>query len=550
MFKFLKDKLKGAISSLSGKIDPQEEEVKEEAAKEAVVEERAAEAKGFFQKIKETFTGAPEELPAEREAKERETVLAKRVDPVREVDAEEIENVIRDIDIHAPLPDEDDPEPVPAVMGAAPEPVLRSTSKNEKKNAGKKEDAGEPEIVVEEFKPPVVVTTAEEREGGQLRASKEDVPKVASKIAEERQERVAKSVTPAVKQVQDAKASKPVLARALEDRPAQPAAEQRQKQAPAPRPVQKEEGQRPELPSTIINVKPVEEAKGFFGKIAQAFTTKKVSEAEFENLFWELEVALLENNVALEVIEKIKRDLAIALVDKALPRGKVEETIGVALRQSLREVVSFETIDLLAKARTKKPFIICFVGVNGSGKTTTIAKMAHLFLDHKMSVVLAAADTFRAAAIDQLELHGKRLGVKVIRHDYGADPAAVAFDAIKHAEAKGVDVVLIDTAGRLHNNINLVDEMKKIVRVAKPDLKIFVGESITGNDCVEQAQQFDQAVGIDGIVLAKADIDEKGGAAISVGYVTRKPILYMGTGQEYADLERFEPEKVLASLGL
>jgi fused signal recognition particle receptor len=142
------------------------------------------------------------------------------------------------------------------------------------------------------------------------------------------------------------------------------------------------------------------------------------------------------------------------------------------------------------------------------------------------------------------------LGVKLIKHDYGSDPAAVAFDGIKYAEAKGIDVVLVDTAGRLHSNVNLMDEMKKIIRVAKPDMKIFIGESITGNDCVEQAKQFNEAIGIDGIVLSKADVDEKGGAAISVSYVTGRPILFIGTGQTYDALQRFEKGIVLSNLGL
>jgi len=149
----------------------------------------------------------------------------------------------------------------------------------------------------------------------------------------------------------------------------------------------------------------------------------------------------------------------------------------------------------------KKPFVICFVGINGSGKTTTIAKIAKLLLKNNLSVVIAASDTFRAASIEQLHLHADKLGVKLIKHKYGSDPAAVAFDAVKHAQSKGIDVVLIDTAGRMHSNVNLTDEMKKIVRVAKPDLKIFVGESITGNDCVEQAKQFNEAIGIEKAVL-------------------------------------------------
>ncbi|MBI4145681.1 signal recognition particle-docking protein FtsY [Candidatus Woesearchaeota archaeon] len=304
------------------------------------------------------------------------------------------------------------------------------------------------------------------------------------------------------------------------------------------------------LPGTAKSGDEVPEKKGFFQRIRETITHKKLTADQFEQLFWDLEVALLENNVAVEVIDKIKQDLKLALVDQPIPRGKVESTILASLRRSLQDLFDVPSIDLLHEVRSKKPFVICFVGINGSGKTTTIAKVTHLLKAHNFGVVLAAADTFRAAAIDQLQLHADKLGVKLVKHDYGADPAAVAFDAIKHAEASKKDVVLIDTAGRLHSNINLVDEMKKIVRVAKPDLTLFIGESITGNDCVEQAKQFNEAVGIDGIILSKADIDEKGGAAISVSYVTKKPILYLGTGQEYDDLKRFDAKTLLDSLGL
>ena len=206
----------------------------------------------------------------------------------------------------------------------------------------------------------------------------------------------------------------------------------------------------------------------------------------------------------------------------------------------------------LKEIKNKKdlPYVIAFFGINGSGKTTSIAKIANMLKEKNISCVLAAGDTFRAASIEQLQIHADKIGVKLIKHTYGSDPAAVAFDAIKHAQSKNMEVVLIDTAGRMHSNTNLVDEMKKIVRVAKPDLKIFVGESITGNDCVEQAKTFNEAVGIDGIILAKADIDEKGGAAISVSYVTKKPILFFGTGQEYKDIEAFDKEKVMKNIGL
>ena len=163
---------------------------------------------------------------------------------------------------------------------------------------------------------------------------------------------------------------------------------------------------------------------------------------------------------------------------------------------------------------------------------------------------MAAADTFRAAAIEQLQHHGDKLGIKVIKHDYGADPAAVAFDSVKYAQNKKIDVVLIDTAGRMHSNKNLMEELKKIERVVKPDMKIFVGESITGNDVIEQSRIFNNEVGIDGIILTKSDVDNKGGAVVSVSYITGKPILFMCTGQEYSDIEKFNLDKLIEGLGL
>lgn len=294
------------------------------------------------------------------------------------------------------------------------------------------------------------------------------------------------------------------------------------------------------------------EEKGFFSRLKDTITKTTLSEDKFNDLFWDLEVVLLENNVAVEVIDKIRDDLKTNLVNQKIPRGKLEEYIQQTLRKSVEDLFDLPRVDLFAQMKHKKekPFIIAFVGINGSGKTTTIAKLAHLLKKNNVTTVIAAADTFRAAAIQQLEEHGEKLGVKVIKHDYGADPAAVAFDAVKYAHAKSIDVVLIDTAGRMHSNTNLIDEMKKIVRVAKPDLKIFVGESITGNDCVEQARTFNNAISFDCIILTKADVDEKGGAALSVSYVTKKPITYFGMGQKYDDLEAFDKEKVMGSIGL
>lgn len=296
-----------------------------------------------------------------------------------------------------------------------------------------------------------------------------------------------------------------------------------------------------------------EQEPGFFGKLKQVLTTKTISAEKFEELFWELEIVLLENNVSVEVIERIKDDLKTELVDKPLPRdvlGKINDT----LRSTIRDILTYKKVDLINNVKQSKaqnkPYVITFFGINGAGKTTSIAKLAHYFQQHKLSVVMAACDTFRAAAIQQLEEHANRLNVKIIKHDYGSDAAAVAFDAIKYAQKNAVDIVLIDTAGRLHSNTNLMAELEKIIRVTKPDLKVFVGESITGNDCVEQARSFNELVQMDGAILTKADVDEKGGAPLSISYVIKKPILFLGVGQGYADFEEFDVEKMVTRLGL
>lgn len=295
-----------------------------------------------------------------------------------------------------------------------------------------------------------------------------------------------------------------------------------------------------------------EEKKGFFARLREKIATTTISEEKFENLFSELELILMENNVAMEVIEKIKNDLKKNLVDNPIKRGRIEETVKDSLKNSINDLFNIQKINVLnlIKNKKEKPFVIAFFGINGSGKTTTIAKIAEMLKSSRISCVLAAADTFRAASIEQIQIHADKLGLKLIKHDYGSDPAAVSFDAINHAKAKNIDAVLIDTAGRLHSNKNLMDELKKVVKVAKPDLKIFVGESIAGNDCIEQVQKYNEIVGIDAIILTKADVDEKGGTAISVSYVTQKPIIYIGVGQDYKDLKEFEPDLVVEGLGL
>ncbi|MBU2496855.1 MAG: signal recognition particle-docking protein FtsY [Nanoarchaeota archaeon] len=293
-----------------------------------------------------------------------------------------------------------------------------------------------------------------------------------------------------------------------------------------------------------------EEKKGFIQKIRERLTTFKLNEAEFEKVFWELERVLLENNVAMATIEKIHDNLQEKLIGKSIKKGELEKAIKESLKETLEQIL-INPFNLIEKIKHgEKPFVIVFFGINGSGKTTTIAKVVHFLQKHNIDCVLAASDTFRAASIEQLEEHAKKLKVEVIKHKYGSDPAAVAFDAIAHAKARKIKVVLIDTAGRMHSNIDLMQEMKKICKVSNPNLKLFVGEAIIGNDAVNQAQEFNDKVGIDAIILTKADVDEKGGASISISHITGKPILFLGIGQKYDDIEVFDKKKIIKSLDL
>ena len=296
--------------------------------------------------------------------------------------------------------------------------------------------------------------------------------------------------------------------------------------------------------------KPVEvaEEKGIIDKIKKKITEKKIEEEDVKGILSDFEMGLLSSDVALEASDKIIGDLRSNLVGKFIKRGEVESVIKNSFRDSLMEILSVPSFDLVERAKTKKPFVIVFLGFNGVGKTTSMARIGYLLKNKGLSCVFAAADSWRAAAIEQLEEHGKKLGIEVVKHDYGADPAAVIFDAVKHAKAKGVDVVLADTAGRSHANANLMDELKKIIKVNKPDLKILVLDALTGNDIYDQCKLFNEAVGVDGLILTKADVYEKGGAAISASFTIKKPILYLGVGQEYENLERFEPEKIVNGL--
>ncbi|PIO00348.1 signal recognition particle-docking protein FtsY [archaeon CG10_big_fil_rev_8_21_14_0_10_43_11] len=281
--------------------------------------------------------------------------------------------------------------------------------------------------------------------------------------------------------------------------------------------------------------------------VKKTITEKTLTKDEFEKIFWDLELELIQANVAPHVIDLLKNELEAQLVDVKLKKRTFESVLKTSLKNVLSQTI--QTADFIKHLKTlSKPVTILFVGFNGAGKTTTLAKVAHLLKNHKMSCVLAAGDTFRAASIEQLETHAQNLGVRLVKHDYGADSAAVAFDALKHAQAKGLDCVLIDTAGRSHQNVNLMNELKKIKRVIQPDLTLLVIDSLTGSDSVNQAKLFDEAVGVDGLILSKTDSDTKGGTILSVSYLLSKPIFFLGTGQSYHDLESAHVDRLVLDL--
>jgi len=292
-----------------------------------------------------------------------------------------------------------------------------------------------------------------------------------------------------------------------------------------------------------------ESGGGFFSFIRE----KTISEKHVEDTLWELEMGLLEGDVAMEVASEVVDSVKQNLVGKKIKRSNdITEYTFNALRDAVAEIIDIPGKNMTEMIEEKKaqgePLVVMFVGINGTGKTTTIGKLANYYLKKGYTPVIAASDTFRAGAIEQVNYHADNVGVKLIKHQKGSDPAAVAYDAIEHARAQGKELVLIDTAGRMQTNTNLMDEMKKIKRVANPDLVIFVGDALTGNDATEQAVKFNDAIDVDGVILTKADADSKGGASLSIGYVIKKPILFLGMGQGYDDIMEYDAQWMLNQL--
>ena len=288
--------------------------------------------------------------------------------------------------------------------------------------------------------------------------------------------------------------------------------------------------------------------------IFKKFVKTTLTEEKTSIALNELNLLLISNDVAAETADALCQTIQQSIKGEEMSRfTSKKKYLFEVLKQSVEQILTPEKeIDFIAeinkKKITKKPYVIVFLGVNGTGKTTTIAKIAHYLKKREISSVAAASDTFRAAAIEQLSFHMERVGIKVIKHAYQSDPASVAYDAIEHATAKGIDVVLIDTAGRQVSNKNLMREMQKIVRIAQPDLTLFVGDSLAGNDALNQAREFNDKIGIDGNILTKFDADAKGGAALSISYQTHKPIFFIGVGQNYDDLELFNRDIFISKI--
>ena len=287
-----------------------------------------------------------------------------------------------------------------------------------------------------------------------------------------------------------------------------------------------------------------------YDRIAKTELTGK----DLDNVLDEFQLSLIENDVAVSAADFISNELREKLKDVQFarftdPRTRVKVILQEVLLSLLQRGGQLDIFALIDKKKSVgEPAVLVFIGINGTGKTTSIAKLAHVLQKKGRTVMIAASDTYRSGSIEQLEEHARRIGVRVIRHQYGADPAAVAFDAVNYAKAHRINAVLIDTAGRMQNNKNLLEEMRKIVRVTNPDLTILVVDALTGNDAVEQGKVFSEAVKIDGIILAKLDADVKGGSAISLSYIMGKPVAMVGTGQKYDDLEPFQAEAIVKNL--
>lgn len=268
-----------------------------------------------------------------------------------------------------------------------------------------------------------------------------------------------------------------------------------------------------------------------------------------EDAFDEIEEALLLSDAGLEttglLMDALKARWKLGLI-------RTPEDIRISMKEEVRNVLS--PVEAPIRAEGKKPFVILALGVNGVGKTTTIAKMANIYLNDGKKVLLGACDTFRAAAIEQLDVWAKRLGIEMVRHTDGSDPAAVAFDTVKAAKSRGVDIVILDTAGRLHTKANLIEEVKKIHRVVSREIEgaphevLLIIDATTGQNAIAQAKSFNEAVTVTGLAITKLDGTAKGGFILPIAHLLKIPVRFVGVGEKIDDLVPFSAQEFSEAL--
>ncbi len=548
MFDFLKKKIGGFVDKLTKK-----EEEKEPSSQAKKPPEK---------KPPEKTTPKVKKAEPKKEAPKKpvEKVLPEKKKPIQKVEKPAVKKpepkkekpapIQKPVPVEKPKPDEKKVEEKPKPVVEKPPPVEEVKVKEpEVVEEAPKEKVEEklPETkietaVLDEPAPEEIVET-EEPEPVEVKEEQIPEPEIPQEIPEE-------PVAPTEPEVEEE--PQPEIEEEVVEEPAveEPAPE------PSEEPEPVEEAPEPEIevPEKIEEQKekPKERIKlGAFGAI-KSFITKQVeiSEDDVGQLLEEFELELLEADVDMSVAESIKDELREKLIGSKVKKDEIHDYINKTMKETLVDMLYNEnSFDILEKVKeSEKPVKIMFLGINGAGKTTTIAKVAKLLLDNNQKVVFAAADTFRAAAIEQMQVHAERLNVKVIKRDYGSDPTSVAYDAMNYAKAHGIDAVLIDTAGRQDTNISLINEMKKMTRVIEPEMTIYIGESIAGNAIIEQISSFNKEIGIDAVILTKLDCDPKGGTMLSINKVTGVPIIYVGMGQAYDDLELFDAKAIVSRI--
>ncbi|KAL2326386.1 hypothetical protein Fmac_025444 [Flemingia macrophylla] len=314
------------------------------------------------------------------------------------------------------------------------------------------------------------------------------------------------------------------------------------------------------------NRKPHAKSKGWFSSMFQSLAGKaNLEKSDLEPALKALKDRLMTKNVAEEIVEKLCESVAASLEGKKLASfTRISSTVQAAMEEALVRILTpRRSIDILrdvhAAKEQRKPYVVVFVGVNGVGKSTNLAKVAYWLLQHNVSVMMAACDTFRSGAVEQLRTHARRLQIPIFEKGYEKDPAVVAKEAIQEASRNGSDVVLVDTAGRMQDNEPLMRALSKLIYLNNPDLVLFVGEALVGNDAVDQLSKFNQKLAdlsasanprlIDGILLTKFDtVDDKVGAALSMVYISGAPVMFVGCGQSYTDLKKLNVKSIVKTL--